>query len=141
MVRLAVDATPVVAGWRDVSRAVAAAQARARATEPDDNDGKITAMAASGVWATVAAFLIWGVFPVYWNWLDHVPALQIMAHRLAWCFVFVAGYLSVRRGPGWWRPIAGNPRLAALLSTSAVLIALNWWLYIWAVTSGHIVEA
>ena len=94
----------------------------------------------SGFWATVGAFLIWGVFPIYWKWLAQVPALQIMAHRLAWCFVLVAGYLALRRGPGWWRPLAAQPRLVRLLATSAVLIALNWWLYIWSVNNGHIVD-
>jgi chloramphenicol-sensitive protein RarD len=96
--------------------------------------------AASGFWATVGAFLIWGVFPIYWKWLAAVPALQIMAHRLSWCFVIVAAYLVARRGWSWWRPLVAQPRLLRLLSTSAVLIALNWWLYIWAVNAGHIVE-
>lgn len=94
----------------------------------------------NGFWATVGAFLIWGVFPIYWKWLAHVPALQIMAHRLVWCFLLVAGYLTLRRGVAWWRPLVAQPRLLKLLSTSAVLIALNWWLYIWAVNSGHIVD-
>ena len=94
----------------------------------------------SGFWATVGAFLIWGVFPIYWKALAEVPALQIMAHRLAWCFVLVAAWLTLRRGAVWWRPLVAQPRLLKLLVTSAVLIALNWWLYIWAVNAGHIVE-
>jgi chloramphenicol-sensitive protein RarD len=94
----------------------------------------------SGFWATVGAFLIWGVFPVYWKALAQVPALQIMSHRLAWCFLLVSGYLTLRRGSSWWRPLLAQPRLLRLLSASAVLIALNWWLYIWAVNAGHIVE-
>ena len=94
----------------------------------------------SGFWATVGAFLIWGVFPIYWKALAQVPALQIMAHRLVWCFLLVAAWLTLRRGAAWWRPLVAQPRLLKLLSTSAVLIALNWWLYIWAVNNGHIVE-
>ena len=94
----------------------------------------------SGFWAAVGAFLIWGVFPVFWKWLDHVPALQLMTHRIAWCFVFVVGYLVLRHGLSWWRPVVLQPRLLGLLSTSSVLIALNWWLYIWAVNAGYIVE-
>jgi chloramphenicol-sensitive protein RarD len=93
-----------------------------------------------GFWAAIGAFLFWGLFPIYWKLLDQVPALQIMAHRIAWCFVFVVGYLTLGRGSGWWRPVASQPRLLGLLSTSSVLIALNWWLYIWAVNAGHIVE-
>ena len=94
----------------------------------------------SGFWAAVCAFLVWGIFPIYWKWLAQVPALQIMAHRLAWCFVLVAGYLTLARGASWWRALVAQPRLARILSTTAVLIALNWWLYIWAVNAGHIVE-
>ena len=94
----------------------------------------------SGFWATVCAFLVWGVFPIYWKWLQEVPALQIMAHRLVWCFVLVAAWLTLRRGAAWWRPLVAQPRLLKLLCTSAVLIAANWWLYIWAVNAGHIVE-
>jgi chloramphenicol-sensitive protein RarD len=95
----------------------------------------------SGLWATTAAFLCWGLFPIYWKALDHLPALEIMAHRLAWCFVLVAAYLTLRRGPHWWRPLVAQPRLVAMLCVSAVLIAGNWWLYIWAVNSSHIVES
>jgi chloramphenicol-sensitive protein RarD len=63
-----------------------------------------------------------------------------MAHRLVWCFLLVALYLSLRRSVFWWRPLVSQRRLVLLLSTSAVLIALNWWLYIWAVNQGHIVD-
>ena len=94
----------------------------------------------AGFWAAVAAFLIWGVIPIYWRALAAVPAAQLMAHRIVWCFVLVAGYLAVKRGWSWWRPLLAQPRLARLLGASAVLIALNWWLYIWAVNAGHIVE-
>jgi chloramphenicol-sensitive protein RarD len=93
-----------------------------------------------GLWAATGACLIWGVFPIFWKWLDHVPALQLMTQRLAWCFVFVVGYLTVSRGVRWWRPFISRPRLIALLSASGTLIALNWWLYIWAVNAGHVVE-
>lgn len=94
----------------------------------------------SGLYAAIGAYLIWGLFPIYWKALDSVPALQIMAHRLVWCFLLVAAYLTLRRGLSWWKPLLAQPRLVRLLCASAVLIALNWWLYIWAVNSGHIVE-
>jgi chloramphenicol-sensitive protein RarD len=93
-----------------------------------------------GFWAAIGAYLAWGVFPIYWRWLHEVPALQILTHRIAWCFVFVAGYLAVARGIAWWRPLLAQPLLLRLLATSAVLISLNWWLYIWAVNAGHVVE-
>lgn len=93
-----------------------------------------------GLLAAFGAFFIWGLFPIYWKALDGVPAPQIMAHRLVWCWMVVMAYLLVRQGPGWWRAVGGGGRLLAMLGASSVLIAANWWLYIWAVNSGHIVE-
>ncbi|MFA5938967.1 MAG: EamA family transporter RarD [Sinimarinibacterium sp.] len=91
-----------------------------------------------GLAAAAAAYLIWGLFPIYWKLLQAVPAPQIMAHRIVWCAGFVALWLALRDGFGWLRTL--SPRLLGLLATSALLIALNWWLYIWAVNAGHIVE-
>lgn len=91
-----------------------------------------------GLAAAAAAYLIWGLFPIYWKLLQAVPAPQIMAHRIVWCAGFVALWLAARDGFSWVRQL--SPRLLGLLATSALLIALNWWLYIWAVNAGHIVE-
>ncbi|MEQ1440366.1 EamA family transporter RarD [Fontimonas sp. SYSU GA230001] len=91
-----------------------------------------------GLAAAAAAYLIWGLFPIYWKLLQVVPAPQIMAHRIVWCAGFVGLWLAARDGFCWLRAL--SPRLVALLATSALLIALNWWLYIWAVNAGHIVE-
>ncbi len=94
----------------------------------------------SGFAAALGAFALWGLFPMYWKLLDQVPAMQIMAHRLFWCFLFVAGYLGLRQGWRWLPPILAQRRLLAMLCCSAVIIGGNWFLYIWAVVSDHIVE-
>lgn len=94
-----------------------------------------------GVAATVGAFVIWGLFPLYWRMLHQVPALQIIAHRVVWSAVLVAGWLLLRNGLGWLRIIAAQPRALATLALTAVLISFNWGLYIWAVNNGHVVEA
>jgi chloramphenicol-sensitive protein RarD len=104
-------------------------------------DTDASQQARRGLWATSAAFFVWGLFPLYWNQLAQVPALQIMAHRIVWCAVFVLGYLLIRRGLGWLRPLAGNPRLLGMLALSSLLISVNWGLYIWAVNNGHVVES
>lgn len=91
-----------------------------------------------GLAAAAGAYLIWGLFPIYWKLLQSVPAAQIMAHRIVWCLLFVALWLGLREGFGWLRSL--SPRLLAMLATSALLISVNWWLYIWAVNAGHIVE-
>ena len=93
-----------------------------------------------GILAAAAAYFIWGLFPLYWRLLSQVPSTQIMAHRIVWCAIFVGGFLTLRNGPLWWRGIVAQRRLLLMLVTSAVLVGINWWLYIWSVNSGHIVE-
>ncbi len=93
-----------------------------------------------GLWATAGSFLIWGLFPLYWRLLSSVPPTQIMAHRIVWCAALVGGFLTLRKGPMWWRAVVAQPRLLLTLCASALMVGTNWWLYIWAVNSGHIVE-
>ncbi|PJJ98629.1 protein RarD [Lysobacteraceae bacterium NML91-0213] len=93
------------------------------------------------LWIAVAAFVIWGLMPLYWHLLRHVPSLQIVLHRAVWCAILVAAWLTVSRGRGWLREVIAQPRLVAMLAASGLLIAANWSLYVWAVNSGHVVEA
>ena len=93
------------------------------------------------LWIAVAAFVIWGLMPLYWHLLRHVPSLQIVLHRAVWCAILVAAWLTVSRGRGWLREVVAQPRLVAMLAASGLLIAANWSLYVWAVNSGHVVEA
>jgi chloramphenicol-sensitive protein RarD len=89
----------------------------------------------------VAAFLMWGLFPLYWKMLAAVPALEVVAHRTAWGFAAVAAWVTLR---GTWPAalaVARRPRTLLLLGASAVLIAVNWLLYVWAVAHDHVVEA
>src|SRR5690606_12233374 len=94
-----------------------------------------------GLWIAVAAFVIWGLMPLYWHLLREVPSLQIVLHRAVWCAVLVAAWLSLREGRGWLRAVIVQPRLAGMLALSGTLIAFNWGLYVWAVNSGHVIEA
>ncbi len=94
-----------------------------------------------GVAATVGGFVVWGLFPLYWRLLHHVPALQIIAHRVVWSAVLVVGWLVLRDGLGWLRAIAAQPRALSTLALTCLLISFNWGLYIWAVNNGHVVEA
>ena len=90
--------------------------------------------------AAFGAFLCWGFWPIYWKFLDHVPALEITAHRLAWCCVWVVALLCITRGRAWLRPLLAQPRLLGQLTLSSLFIGSNWFLYIWAVNNDHIVE-
>ncbi|MGY1458413.1 EamA family transporter RarD [Luteimonas sp. A534] len=94
-----------------------------------------------GLWMAVGAFIIWGLMPLYWHLLKHVPSLQVVAHRALWSAVLVAAYLTLTRGHGWLRAVLSQPRLALMLFASGMLIGFNWSLYVWAVNAGHVVES
>lgn len=94
-----------------------------------------------GLAAALSAYVLWGVFPLYWYLLRDVPSLQTVAHRIVWCAVFVVGWLLLREGLGWLRPLRARPRTLLLLACTALLISSNWGLYIWAVTHGRVVDA
>ncbi len=94
-----------------------------------------------GLAASIGAFAIWGMFPLYWKQVQSVPSLEIIARRLLWSAVFVWGGLLLFQRQRWWRPLLSDRRTRWSLLSSGTLIGLNWWLYIWAVNNGHIVES
>ena len=89
----------------------------------------------------LAAFVIWGLFPLYWPLLDPTPASQILAHRMFWSLIFVAVLLVIRRRWAFVSALRSDPRRLCLLAVAAILISVNWGVYIWAVNAGHVVEA
>ena len=95
----------------------------------------------SGVWIAIAAYVAWGLMPLYWHLLKAVPAMQVMAHRVVWSALFVCGWLGFKYGRGWVRETLSRPHAATMLALSGALIAVNWGLYIWAVNAGHVVES
>ncbi|MGY1840044.1 MULTISPECIES: EamA family transporter RarD [unclassified Modestobacter] len=94
-----------------------------------------------GVLAGLGAYLLWGVFPLYFPLLEPAGGLEIVAHRVVWSLLFVALLLSVRRGWMQVRAIIGDRRALLVLSAAAALIAVNWLVYVYAVNAGHVVEA
>ena len=99
-----------------------------------------------GVAFGVAAYLLWGFFPLYWNLLEPAGALEILAHRIVWSLLVVVGLLALRRSgawpgssPGSWLRGLGARRLG-LLALAAVVVAANWGTYIYGVSSGNVVE-
>jgi chloramphenicol-sensitive protein RarD len=93
-----------------------------------------------GLAAAAGAYLIWGLWPLYWRLLEQVPALEIMAHRVLWCAAVVLTYLFIRYRLAWLGPLRASPRVLGMLALSGLLIGGNWWLYIWAVNAGHVIE-
>jgi chloramphenicol-sensitive protein RarD len=96
---------------------------------------------ASGILYAAGAYLLWGCVPPYWKLLDHVPALQIPAHRILWSFAALAALISLRRGWGAVKEALRNRRTALTLALTSVLVCVNWTVFIWAVVSGQLVES
>lgn len=93
-----------------------------------------------GVLYATLAYVLWGVFPLYWKALSNVPAQQILAHRIVWSLVFVGGVLTLRHNWGWLRPALRQRRIVLTFIASGLLLSVNWYTYIWGVNAGFIVE-
>jgi chloramphenicol-sensitive protein RarD len=86
------------------------------------------------------AYAIWGFFPLYWKLLKPAGPMEILAHRIVWSMLFVTLVLLVMRSWRFLRSLARRPRTLAGIVLAAVVIAVNWWMYIYGVNSGHVVE-
>jgi len=94
----------------------------------------------SGILSAALAFFCWGLFPLYFHAIGEVPPLQILAHRMLWSLLFLLIVLAVRRQ--WaWLGIVRQPRVFGSFVASALLLSVNWLIYIWAVNNGHVIEA
>jgi chloramphenicol-sensitive protein RarD len=94
----------------------------------------------TGILSAASAFLCWGLFPLYFHAIGEVPPLQILAHRMLWSLLFLLVVLAVRRQ--WaWLGVVRQPRILGSFIASAVLLSVNWLIYIWAVNNGHVIEA
>jgi chloramphenicol-sensitive protein RarD len=87
------------------------------------------------------AYLLWGLFPLYFHALVPAGAWEILAHRILWTFVFCGLVLMVRRDRSWIRPLLGRRLFLGGIAVAAGLIAVNWVLYVGAVVSGNVSEA
>ncbi|MDB5798939.1 MAG: rarD [Paucimonas sp.] len=96
---------------------------------------------AQGMLYAASAFVIWGLFPLYFKALGTVPAIEILAHRVFWSLVFVALVLAARRQWQWLAQLRSQPRVVGGFALSAALLALNWCIYIWAIQHDRIVDA
>ena len=96
---------------------------------------------AAGVLFGAAAYLIWGISPIYWKVLIRVPALEIITHRIVWSFVFLMPLVIV--GGQWpsFLDALKNRRTLLILLCSSLFVAANWLIYIWAVTHDRLLQA
>jgi len=94
----------------------------------------------SGVIYAGSAFLIWGLGPIYWKALGAVPPLEIILHRMVWSFIFLL--ILIVTGRRWHEFLNAlkDFRILLTLFSTAVVLGLNWWLYIWAINNNYVLQ-
>lgn len=95
----------------------------------------------AGIAYALAAYTIWGVFPLYFRALRSIPTLEVLMHRMVWSLLVVAIVLALLRRWRWLGAVRAAPGLLGRYGLSALLISVNWFVYIWSVSNGHVVDA
>ncbi|WP_026560734.1 EamA family transporter RarD [Bacillus sp. J37] len=97
-----------------------------------------------GLFYTAFSYMLWGVLPLYWKLIHDVTSEEILAHRIFWSFLFMLALLTFFKE---WpnvidvcKKMVKQPSLVLLLILSSVLISINWFVYIWSVNHGHLIE-
>jgi chloramphenicol-sensitive protein RarD len=105
---------------------------------PPTNTGQSRTPAASGLLYGLSAYLMWGLFPLFWPLLEPASPLEILACRIVCCFIVIAVLLTMRHELGGIRRLDRGTLLR--LCAAGILIAVNWGIYIWGVNNGHVIE-
>jgi chloramphenicol-sensitive protein RarD len=93
-----------------------------------------------GVLSGLGAYALWGLFPLYFPLLEPAGGLEIVAHRVLWSLVFVGLLLTIRRSWSQVRALVSDGRRLLVLTGAALLIAVNWLVFVYGVNSGQVVE-
>ena len=97
-------------------------------------------MKNNGTLIAFLSYVLWGFLPLYWHALKQVPATEILAHRIVWSLVFILGVLAITRRWEWLRDVIRRPAAYSRFAITAVLLAINYGVYLWGNNSGHLVE-
>ena len=88
-----------------------------------------------GILYGIGAYVCWGFFPIYWKSLHHVPAIQLIGHRILWSFLLLFVVILFTGQWGEFRKTI-NAKVIRIYSIAAVLIGINWLIYVWACQCG-----
>jgi chloramphenicol-sensitive protein RarD len=98
----------------------------------------------AGILFTAVSYVIWGIIPIYWKMVTHVSTNEILANRIIWSFVFMIILLVVMKKlaplQNVLKEIKMHPKKALALAVASILISVNWFVFIWAVSHNHIIE-
>lgn len=111
---------------------------------PGKTEVTISLPVASGnpgvLYATVA-YVVWGLFPLYFKQVGQIPALEVVLHRTVWSLVFLLAVLLVLKRWAWIGELRHQPKVLGAFALSALLLSTNWLVYVWAVQHRHVVDA
>jgi chloramphenicol-sensitive protein RarD len=92
-----------------------------------------------GILYGIGAYIAWGFFPIYWKFLHHVPAIQLIGHRIIWsCLLLLVFIVFTKQWDEFRRTI--TTKVLRIYTLAAILIGINWLVYVWAVNADFIVE-
>ena len=94
----------------------------------------------TGVAAALAAYVFWGLMPIYFKWIQAAPPLEIIAHRILWSIPLLAGFLLLRDGRRFWARVRLPWRVILGLLCSGTLLATNWLIFVWAVVNNRVLD-
>ena len=97
-------------------------------------------MDRKGIFYAIGAYMMWGFFPLYWKQLETISALQLIGHRIGWSFILLLIVILVTRQWQAFRAAAMQNKTIRIYLAAAILISVNWFTYVWAVTHGYVVE-
>ncbi len=95
---------------------------------------------SKGIVYSVSCYALWGLLPIFWKAITGLPAMNILAHRMVWSFVFLILLILITDRQTFLGYIR-RPRLLLLLGTAGLLMSVNWGIFIYSVENGHIIEA
>ena len=94
-----------------------------------------------GIAYALSAYLIWGMFPLYFKQVADVPALEVVMHRTVWSLLFVLLVLLARKRWAWLGEVMRQPKVLGVFALSALLLSSNWLTYVWAVQNQRVLDA
>jgi chloramphenicol-sensitive protein RarD len=95
----------------------------------------------AGFVLALVTYLFWGILPLYMKLLDHLPPVEIVAHRIIWSVPIAGAVLFFMGRTGDLKAMVTSPKALALAALTAALVSVNWAIYVWAITSGNALEA
>ena len=96
---------------------------------------------AQGFGFAVSAYLLWGIFPLYLKLLDHMPAIEVVAHRVVWSVPVAGLILLVLRRTDALRQALRSPSMLGMACITAALVSINWGVYVWSIANDRAVDA